>query len=141
MNLTRMILAGLLAGLVLNVGEAVLHGVVLADPTAAAMTALGRDAAGSNAGLSALIGITFVQGILGLWLVALLVSRPMTRVAAAVSAGLVLWVLSGVYAAVYLGAGLPNVLPDRVVWLPVVWELVEYPLGIFVGALAYRPAR
>jgi len=55
----------LLAGLVLNVGEAVLHGVVLAGPTAEAMTALGRSDQSSPAGLALLIGITFLQGIVG----------------------------------------------------------------------------
>jgi len=141
MNLRRVILAGLLAGLLLNLGEAALHAGVLADTTAAAVTALGRDPAGSNGGLASLIGITFVQGVLGLWLVALLMSRPMSRGAAAVIAGLVLWFLSAVYAAIYLAAAYPSVLPDRVVWLPVGWDLIEYPLAIFVGALAYRTTR
>ena len=138
MNLTRVIVAGLLAGLLLNLGEAALHAAVLADATAAAITALGRDPAGPNSGLASLVGITFVQGLLGLWLVALLMSRPMSRGAAAVIAGLLLWVLSAVYAATYVAAGFPGLLPDRVVWLPVAWDLIEYPLAIFVGALAYR---
>jgi hypothetical protein len=38
----RLVGAGLLAGLVLNVGEAVLHGVVHADATEAAMKGLGQ---------------------------------------------------------------------------------------------------
>jgi len=139
MNVTRVILGGLLAGLVLNVGEAALHGVVLADATAAAMTALGRAATGSNAGLASLIGITFLQGVLGVMLVALLISRGATRPVGAVLAGLALWMSSGVYSAVYIGAGLPNVMPADVVWWPVAWELVEYPLAIFIGALAYKP--
>ena len=44
MNARRIVLAGLLAGLVLNVGEAILHGVLLADATAEAMAALGLGA-------------------------------------------------------------------------------------------------
>ena len=139
MNATRVLVAGLLAGLVLNVGEAVLHGVLLADATAAAMTALGRPATGSNAGLGSLIGITFVQGVLGMGLVALLMLRGATRLVAAALAGLALWASSSVYSAVYLSAGLPNVMPADVVWYPVGWQLVEYPLAIFIGALAYKP--
>ena len=79
-----------------------------------------------------------MQGILGLWLYALLLPRWRTRTATAIVAGLVVWVLSAWYAAIYIGSGLPNVLPDSVVWWPVVWEFVEYPLAIFVGALVYR---
>jgi hypothetical protein len=140
MSLKRVVLGGLLAGLVLNIGEAVLHGVVLAPATADAMAALGRGAASSSAvGLTLLIGITFVQGIVGLWLYALLSARGVTRVRAAMVAGLALWILSAVYAAIYFGAGFPNVLPAAVVWWPVAWEFVEYPLAIFIGALVHRP--
>jgi hypothetical protein len=138
MRLQRVLLAGLLAGLVLNIGEAVLHGVVLAPATADAMTALGRDGTSSATGLAMLIGITFLQGIIGLWLLALLTARGVTRGRAAVVAGLALWVLSAVYSAIYLSAGFPNVMPDEVVWWPVAWQLVEYPLAIFVGALTLR---
>jgi hypothetical protein len=141
MSLSRVLLAGLLAGLVLNIGEAVLHGVVLAGPTADAMTALGRDGTSSPAGLAVLIGVTFVQGILGIWLVALLSAQRVTRGRAAIVAGLAVWVLSAVYAAVYFSAGFPNVMPGDVIWWPVLWEVVEYPLAIFVGALVWRPTR
>jgi hypothetical protein len=125
----------------LNIGEAVLHGVVLAGPTAEAMAALGRTDAGSPATLTLLIGITFVQGIVGLWLYALLTGRGVTRGRAAVVAGLALWILSALYAAIYFGAGFPNVMPARVIWLPVVWEVVEFPLAIFVGALVVPQPR
>ncbi len=141
MSLQRVLLAGLLAGLLLNIGEAVLHGVVLAPATAEAMTALGRDGASSAAGLTLLIGITFLQGIIGLWLYALLSARGVKRGRAAVVAGLALWVLSAVYAAIYFSAGFPRVMPEAVVWWPVAWALVEYPLAIFVGALTLRKPR
>jgi hypothetical protein len=138
MSLSRMLLAGLLAGLVLNIGEAVLHGVVLAEPTAAAMAALGKGGTSLPAGLILLIGITFVQGIIGLWLYALLAGRGVTRGRAAVVAGLALWVLSAVYAAIYFSSGFPNVMPSEVVWWPVAWEVIEFPLAIFVGALVCK---
>jgi hypothetical protein len=141
MNAPRVVLAGLLAGLVLNIGEAVLHGVVLADATTEAMAALRLEAVSSSGGLALLIGITFAQGILGLWLYASLLPRWKTRAATALITGLTLWVLSALYGAIYLGAGLPNLMPGRVVWWPAVWGLVEYPLAIFVGALAYRERR
>jgi hypothetical protein len=141
MNGARVVLGGLLAGLVLNVGEAALHGAVLAEPTAAAMAELGRSDASSAAGLTALIGITFIQGVLGVWLYALLSQDGLARVPAAVTAGLTVWLLSAAYAGIYIGAGFPNLLPATLVWLPVAWELVEYPLAIFIGALVYREAR
>jgi hypothetical protein len=106
------------------------------------MTALGRDPASSSAGgLALLIGITFVQGIVGLWLYALLSWRGVKRGRAAIVAGLALWVLSAVYSAIYFHAGFANVMPAEVVWWPVAWELVEYPLAIFAGALTLRKVK
>jgi hypothetical protein len=138
MSLTRIVLAGLVAGLVLNIGEAVLHGVVLAGPTAEAMSALGRTGVSSPAGLAMLIGITFVQGIVGIWLYVLLAMRGVKRGRAAIVAGLTLWVLSAVYAAVYFSAGFPGVMPAGVIWWPVVWADIEFPLAIYIGSLLIK---
>ena len=134
MNTRRVIIGGLLAGLVLNVGEAVLHGVLLADQAAAAMNALGKDPNSGALGLTLLILITFVQGLVGMWLYAACWGRYKSKTLAAVSIGTVVWLLSAVYSATYLYAGLPKVLPDGVVWWPVAWEWIEYPLAMIVGA-------
>lgn len=131
MKTGRVIAGGLLAGLVLNIGEAVLHGSLLGDQTAAALTTLGRNATGSALGLGLLVLVTFVQGMTGVWL------HVTTRIPAAVI-GLALWFLSAVYSATYLYAGFPGILPDQVVWWPVAWEIVEYPLAIVAGAAICR---
>src|SRR6187431_1360861 len=56
-SMGRVIAAGLVAGLVLNVGEAVLHGVIFAAQAAEAMKQLGHDIAGSGAGTTAGVGL------------------------------------------------------------------------------------
>jgi hypothetical protein len=137
MNARRIVLAGLLAGLVLNVGEALVHGVALAQPTADAMQALGRDGVGSAAGLTMLVGITFVQALLGMLLYAAVLPRWQPGTFTAIRVGLILWTLSAVYAAVYLYAGLPGVFPNDIVWWPVAAGLIEYPVAIRVGAFVY----
>jgi len=60
-------------------------------------------------------------------------SRPKT----AVCVGLVSWLLSSLYAAVYSHSGFPGILPLDVVWPPVAWQLFEYPLAIVGGAAIY----
>ena len=135
MNTRRVIAAGLIAGLVLNVGEAVLHGVVLAEPTAAALVRLGREATGSAPGLALLVAVTFAQGLVGMWLYA---GRRARGPSTAAITGLELWVLSALYSAIYFHAGFPGVLPSDVVWWPVGWGLVEYPLAMVAGAAVYR---
>jgi hypothetical protein len=134
MNIKRVIAGGLVAGLVLNIGEAVLHGVLLGERTSAALTTLGRDATGTTLGLTLLVLATFAQGLTGMWL------HAATR-SPAVVIGLALWFLSAAYSATYFYAGFPGVLPDDVVWWPVAWEIVEYPLAMLAGAAVYREKR
>ena len=62
MNAGRVIAAGLLAGLVLNIGEAALHGAVLADATAAAMKNLGHKIVGSGSDTAQLVLINAGNG-------------------------------------------------------------------------------
>jgi hypothetical protein len=124
----RILIGGLLAGLTLNVGEAVLHGYLLADQTAAAMTTLGLTTAGTTLGLTLLVLVTFLQGVTGVWL------HVATRIPSVVI-GLALWFLSAAYSATYIYAGFPGVMPDAVVWWPVAWELIQYPLAIWIGGL------
>jgi hypothetical protein len=131
MNAGRVIAGGLLAGLILNIGEAVLHGVLLSGQTATALTTLGRDPSGSTTGLIMLVLVTFLQGVTGVWL------HVATKLPSVVI-GLALWFLSAAYSATYVYAGFPGLLPDEVVWWPVAWELVEYPLAIVVGSLLVK---
>ena len=136
MNTGRVIAGGLLAGLILNIGEAVLHGVLLDAQTTEAMNALGKEIVGSPLGITLLILITFAQGLIGMWLYAAI--NPRSGALTAVGIGMVLWLLSSVYSAIYLHAGFAGVFPNPVVWWPVAWECIEYPLAILVGALVYK---
>ena len=138
MNTGRLIAAGLLAGLVLNMGEAALHGAVFADSTAAAMKALGRDIVASGSDTAQLVAITFVQGLLGMLLYAAVQPRWKPGAGTAARIGLILWILSAVYSAVYLSAGLAGLLPLDVAWGPVAYELILYPLAFVAGSLVYK---
>jgi len=134
----RVIAAGLLAGLVLNVGEAVLHGVIFAAQTAETMKQLGHDIAGSGANTAQLVLITFVQGVLGMVLYSDLTARWGAGAGTAARVGLILWVLSAVYSAVYLGSGFAGLFPGSLVWGPVAYELVLYPVAMMAGRMALR---
>ena len=60
----RLLLAGLVTGLVMNIGEATLHAGILGDATTAAYNALNRTIVPDPLNLVSLIGVTFAQGIL-----------------------------------------------------------------------------
>ena len=139
MNTTRAITSGLLAGLVLNIGEAALHAGVYGEASEQAIKALGGDLSGAATGTAQLVLITFVQGLIAMLLYAAVQPTWKPGVATAVRIGLMVWVLSGVYSAIYIGAGLAGLLPASLTWGPVAFELVLYPLAVIVGSRVYRP--
>jgi hypothetical protein len=134
----RMLISGLVAGLVLNIGEAALHAGILGDATTAAYTALNRTIVPNPINLTSLIVVTFLQGIVVAWLYAMVRPRFSSPFMAAACVGLVAWVLSSVYSAVYLHSGLSGIFPANIVWVPVAWELIEYPLAVLAAAAVYR---
>jgi len=133
----RLLIAGLLSGLIMNVGEAALHGGMLAQASADAYAALNRTVPPDTMNLILLIVLTFAQGILMAWLYALIRPRFGSRFTAAACVGLAAWLLSSVYAAIYLHAGLPGIFPNNLVWVPVAWQLLEYPLAALAGVATY----
>ena len=133
----RLLLAGLVTGLIINIGEAALHAGILADATTAAYAALNRTIVPDPVNLASLIAVTFAQGVLMAWLYGFIRPRFAGRSSTAVFVGLAAWLLSSVYSAVYLHSGLPGIFPPHLVWIPVAWELAEYPLAILAGAAMY----
>src|ERR671919_2983805 len=91
-NLQRVVLGGLLAGLVLNVVDFLLYGVILADDINAAMQALGKPAmAGSS--IAVFVVLDFLYGIALVWGYAAIRPRFGAGPRTAVYAGLYMWVL------------------------------------------------
>jgi len=140
MNIARVILGGLVAGLVMNVSEAVLHAVVLAEDGAKLLEdwqRLGLKLDIRPSLLFWLVSITFVLGILAVWTYAAIRPRFGAGPRTALSAGLAVWAMSYLYAGVYIDAGIV-VMPAKLTWLPVAWGLVEIPVATLLGAWVYR---
>lgn len=142
MNWGRIIGGGLLAGLVMNISEFVLHAIVLRADGEAVVKDLNQrgynlPVEGDPNALMLLVGITFVLGILAVWTYAAIRPRFGAGAGTAVCAGLAVWAMSYFYAAVYVHAGFP-IFPAKIVWLPVVWSLVEMPIATVAGAWLYK---
>ena len=139
-NMGRVILGGLLAGLVMNASEAFLHAGVLGEDGAKLVEEwkrLGLELDIRPSLLFWLIGITFVLGILAVWTYAAIRPRFGPGPKTALCAGLAVWAMSYLYAAVYIDAGIV-VWPPKLTWLPVAWGLVEIPVATLLGAWVYR---
>lgn len=137
-NWGRVIGGGLLAGLVMNMSEAALHGGMLGQEVADLYKRLNITDSPSPIYLVSLIVITFVLGIASVWLYAAIRPRYGAGPKTAICAGLAVWVLAHVWSGFYIGAGLAGIVPPKVAWLPVAWGLIEAPLGTLAGAWLYK---
>jgi hypothetical protein len=134
-NVTRVLLGGLLAGLVLNIGEFVLNVVVLGAQMKEFSAAHNfQDPGGSFIAVATVL--TFILGIVFVWLYALIRPRLGPGVKTAIVAGFIMWF------AIYFYVGIIYMLifamPTNLVMISFVWGLVEYALAAIAGAWVYK---
>ena len=135
MNFPRLLIGGLAAGLVINVGEFILNGLILADDLDALRSVLGLSPP-SAIQLAAGSGIMFVYGIALIWIYAAIRPRfgpgPMT----AMIAGLTFWVIAYVlFTTTLLASGM---FTARLTLISILWGVVEAPVAALIGASLYR---
>ncbi len=133
-NWARVLLGGLLAGLVVNVFEYVTNGVVLAADWAAASSALGHPMPPSAVPVFIVWG--FLVGIAAIWLYA--VARPRFGPGAktAVLTGFGFWVIGYLFPNVATAA--LQLFPSRLLVITTLVGLVEITVGSLAGAWAYK---
>ncbi len=134
-NMGRVILGGLLAGLVLNIGEFLLNDFVLGSQMKAFMVTHNFTEPGVNFMIIA-VGLTFVMGIVLVLGYACIRPRLGPGVKTAIIAGLFGWFgvyfYSGVINGVLFG------IPMGTMVIVIVWGLVEYSLAAVAGAWLYK---
>lgn len=134
-NIGRMILSGLVAGLVINIGEFLLNMPVAGKQFDAAMEAMGAQPVGVGAIILYML-MAFGLGLLATFVYAGIRPRFGPGARTAVIAGLVAWALASAYPLISL---LPqHILPGKLVLLALVWEVVEFPLATVIGARLYQ---
>lgn len=133
-SVPRLVLSGLVAGFVINLGELAVNVWLLGDSWAAALAGIGIQL---DVPALALWGVgSFVVGIVGVWIYVAIRPRYSPGGATALRAGLALWAVTYLYAAIgFMGSG---VLPRGLVLGATAWGLVEMALAVYVGAWLYR---
>ena len=134
----RVLLGGLVAGVVINVGEFLLNSVVMLDQWNAAFAAMGIEAA--EGGMRAAVWIlwSFVVGVVAVWIYAAIRPRFGPGAKTAAIAGGVTWLL----ACFLWGVSMANLglLPTGMVLTASIWGLVEWILATMLGAWLYQEA-
>jgi hypothetical protein len=133
-NWARVILGGLLAGVVINILEYVTNGVVLKNDWEAAMKALGREMP-AHAIPIFIVG-SFLAGIGVVALYALARPRCGPGVKTAASCGFFYWVFA--YALCNVGFGAMGFVPLRMLVIGTLVGLVELILASIAGAAVYK---
>jgi hypothetical protein len=136
-NLGRVILGGFVAGIVINVFEYVLNGVIFADQWPAVMAAINRPALTMH-DLVIFNVLGFIEGIVAVWTYAAIRPRFGVGVRTAVYAGFLTWITAYVLATatpVIMG-----VFPLRMACVMVAVGLVEIVVATIAGAWLYKEA-
>ena len=137
-NRGRVVLGGLLAGVVINIVEYLTNGVILKADWAAAMQALGKSPVISGKAILIFNIWGFLAGIAAVWVYAAIRSRYGAGPGTALRAGLAVWFLASFL--VNLANYPLGIFPVRLIVLPSLAEFIAIELATLVGALMYKEA-
>jgi hypothetical protein len=137
-NLQRAILGGLVAGVVLNIGEFLLNSVVLGPQMREYMARHNLPADPGTNFLVVAVLLTFVLGIVIVWIYAAMRPRLGPGPKTAICAGLLAWFC------IYLYNGIINAMilqvPANALVIALVWGAVQYSIAAVAGAWLYTEA-
>ena len=135
-NHMRVVMGGLLAGLVINVGEFILNVPILGAQAEADLASLGIEQSGTD--IAIFVTHAFVLGIAAVWLYAAIRPRFGAGPGTAAKAGVLVWVLVwSTFLAMNSSMGLFS---DTIQWATMAWGAVEMPLATVAGAWLYQEA-
>jgi magnesium-transporting ATPase (P-type) len=135
-NWGRVFLGGLIAGVIVNLSEFLVNGVMLMEEWAKAMQALGRPAGQSAGQMAAFIVFGFLVGLSAVWLYAAIRPRYGAGPKTAVCAGAAVWFLAYFLSAM---TALPmDLFPARLLYIGVGVGLAEVLIGTLLGACVYK---
>ena len=134
-NVGRVILGGLVAGLVVNISETILNLVVVAQAMENALRARNAPAMGMGP-IVGFVAFTFVLGIATIWLYAAIRPRFGAGAKTAAIAGLAVWFFAYVNPA--LAMALMGLFSMKLMTATTIWGLPEIVIAAVAGAALYK---
>lgn len=132
-NLGRVILGGLLTGLIVNISEFVLNTYVIGAEMEAAMKALNRPM--DNQMMVWFVVAGFVLGIATVWLYAAIRPRFGAGVKTAVVGAVAVYFLAYLYPSIFFMA--MNLFPMKAMVVGLMWGVIEIVVASIAGAWLY----
>ncbi len=134
-NSTRVLLGGLVAGLVLNVSEFVLNTKVVGTDMAAAMAHMNLPMVAGQQ-IAVFTVLCFVVGVVAVWLYAAIRPRFGPGPKTAFIAGIAVWLLADLYGGISMAV--MGFFPMQLMAITLTWGLVEVLVAVQVGAYLYK---
>jgi hypothetical protein len=133
-NMRRVVLGGLAAGLLINISEFVLNAIVLADDMTAAMAALNRPPVDGSM-IMWFVVLAFGIGLMTVWVYAAVRPRFGPGVRTAICASLLIWGLAFLYPNLFIV--IMGLFPTKLMMIATVWGLAELLVAGVAGAWIY----
>ena len=136
-NVPKVLIGGLIAGVVLSIIDVLLYGAVLKAPMEVAWHAAGRPAMSDalrSIEVPASIFLDLVAGVFLVWMYAAIRPRFGAGPGTAVKAGLAGWFLAALLSTMFTAQG---IMPGNIMIITTLVLLVEYPLAAVIGAKFY----
>ena len=135
-NMGRVFLGGLLAGVIVNISEWILNGVVLKTAHEEAMKALNKAVPMSGSQMAVWVLIGFVFGIAAIWLYAAIRPRYGPGPGTAARAGIAAWFFMNLYSTIVMAN--MGLFQGNALVVAAIWTLVQWIVATVVGAWAYK---
>ena len=135
-NAGRVLLGGLLAGVVINISEWFWNGVVFAKDMQEAMAKLNKTMDMGGSTMAIFIAWGFLIGILAVYLYAAIRPRFGAGRGTAIRAGLMMWLL--VYVSMTISMAPMGLFPIHLMLLGLPVSLVEIVVATWLGAWLYK---
>jgi pimeloyl-ACP methyl ester carboxylesterase len=136
-NLGRVVIGGLLAGLIINIGEFILNGVLLEQQMTAAMAARNKPPINASM-IIVFVLFGFGLGCTLVWTYAAIRPRFGAGVKTAVCASTLVWGLAYLYPNIFMI--ITDLFPRDMMVMATVWGLIEVIVAGIAGAWAYTEA-
>ena len=134
-NWGRVVIGGLVAGLIMNFGEFILNGLLFAKTIEERLSRINLPPPDGTF-IAKAVGLTFVVGIIGVLIYAAM--RPRLGAKSAMVAALVVWFLAYVYSGVMMSA--LGIFSSGLTVIGFAWGLFEIIIAIYAGAWFYKEA-
>ena len=133
--MTRVILGGLLAGLIINISEYVLNMAILGDRMNARLAQMNLAPPGGNA-IIVFVALGFLLGIATIWLYAAIRPRYGAGPKTAMIAGAAVWFLAYFYSSMTSVA--MGMFGRRLIAATLLWGFVELMIAALAGGYVYQ---